>query len=128
MEENKHELPFELIVGDETGEIMNGDIPVRWCVTPELVKELEDNNIVDPHVLLVSATQKGQEMQRQLVPITELMTYVRFTKAGDQNLFGFIVDGAKGRKKLHNLYLRKISGSFYTDVIYYYTNLPFLQF
>lgn len=124
MEKSEHKLPFELIVGDETGEIMNGDVPVRWCVTPELVKKLEDDKIVDPHILLVTATDKGLEMQRQTVPITELMTYVRFTKAGAMKLYGFIIDGACGRKKLHSTYMRKVAGDYGTDILYRYTGEP----
>jgi len=122
--ETEHKLPFELIVGDTGGEILNGDVPVRWCVTPALVKELEDDKIVDPHILLVSANDKGREMQRQLVPITELMTYVRFTRAGTMKLYGFIINGAEGRKWLHNMYMRKSGGDFRTDVMYGWTSLP----
>jgi len=124
METKEHKLPFELIVGSETGEIMNGDVPVRWCVTPELVKQLEDDDIKDPHILLVTVTDDAQEMQRQLVPIAELMTYVRFTKAGDMKLYGFIVDGACGRKKLHSTYMQFIANEYATDIIFYYTGQP----
>jgi len=124
MESEKQKHPFELIVGNETGEIMNGDVPVRWCVTPELVKKLEDDKIVDPHVLLVTADDHGREMQRQLVPITELMTYVRFTKAGKMRLYGFIIDGAEGRKKLYRMYQRKVSGGYETDIMFHYTSEP----
>ncbi len=124
-EESENKNPFELIVGDQTGEIMNGDVPVRWCVTPALVKQLEDDNIFDPHILLVSATKGGREMQRQLVPITELMTYVRFTRSGDMHLYGFIIDGIDGRKWLHNAYLRKIEGDYGTDIMYQYTGRPY---
>lgn len=120
----EHKLPFELIVGDEGGEIQNGDVPVRWCVTPALVKELEDNKIVDPHILLVTATEGGYEMQRQLVPMTELMTYVRFTKAGTMKLYGFIIDGAEGRKQLHKSYLRKSCGDYATHIVYHYDGKP----
>lgn len=116
--------PFELIVGDPGGEIQNGDVPVRWCVTPALVKELEDAKIVDPHILLVTATEGGDEMQRQLVPMTELMTYVRFTRAGTMKLYGFIIDGAKGRKELHKAYLRKSSGDYATHIVYHYDGKP----
>ena len=124
-EDNEHKLPFELIVGDETGEIMNGDVPVRWCVTPALVKELEVNKVTDPHVLLVTADERGREMQRQMVPMTELMTYVRFTKSGSMKLYGFILDGSAGRKMLHNAYMRKQGGGYKTEVIYAYYGTPY---
>lgn len=125
METKEHKLPFELIVGDETGEIMNGDVPVRWCVTPELVKQLEDDKIIDPHILLVTATEAGgYEMQRQLVPVSELMTYVRFTKAGTMKLYGFVIDGAAGRKDLYSRYNRKSCGDYDTTIMFPYTGKP----
>ncbi len=115
--------PFELIVGDPGGEILNGDVAVRWCVTPALVAKLEEDGVIDPHVLLVSANE-GREMQRQMVPITELMTYVRFTRAGEQDLFGFIISGADGRKKLQSTYFRKTNGDYETDIMFTYTKQP----
>ncbi len=121
----KEAQPFELIVGDKSGEILNGDIPVRWCVTPKLVSELEEHKVKDAHVLLVTATPKGTEMDRKIVPITELMTYVRFTRAGHMKIYGFILTGAPGRKRLYQTYKRKSEGVPYTDVICNYTNKPF---
>lgn len=114
--------PFELIVGDIGGEILNGDVPVRWCVTPSLVQQLENDGIIDPHILLISATTDMVEMQRQMVPLTELMTYVRFTRAGEMRLHGFILDGKKGRKRLHSDYMKKTSGDYGTDVFFHYNN------
>lgn len=63
-------------------------------------------------------------MQRQLVPITEIMTYVRFTRAGFSDLFGFIVNGKIGRKILHETYLRKSYGGYTTDIMFDYTKGP----
>lgn len=117
METEEQSQQFELIVGEPSGEILNGDVPVRWCVTPELVAKLEKDGIVDPHILLVSA-HNGREMQRQLVPITELMTYVRFTKAGEMNLYGFIINGIFGRQDLYNVYNRKELGYYVTNIIF----------
>jgi len=112
----KEPAPFELIVGGERGEITNGDVPVRWCVTPELVKQMEDAGVKDPHVLLVTATPKAREMHRQLIPLTELKAYVRFYKAGEQKLYGFIINGAKGRRFLHSAYLQKTYRGYNTDI------------
>ena len=123
LEEEPHS--FELIVGDETGEILNGDVPVRWCVTPELVSKLEKAEVFDAHVLLVTATEDGREMDRKIVPITELMTYVRFTRAGTMKIYGFIVSGRSGRKDLYQTYKRKELGVYVTDVVCEYTEKPY---
>lgn len=100
--------PFDLIVGEAGGEIFNGDVPVRWCITPELIKDMENAGIDDPHILLISY-KKGTDivMDRKLLPITEIMTYVRFTSAGEQTLAGWIVSHVDGRITLKNTFLKK---------------------
>jgi len=118
--------PFELIIGDANGELQNADVPVRWCITPTLVREMEERGIEDPHVLIVSCS-RHQEFQRQLVPVTELMTYVRFTKAGDMRIYAWLLDGKKGKKELHNNYLRKKNGSYKTDIFYYGIAEPYKE-
>jgi len=111
------DIEFELIVGEAGGEIHNADIPVRWCVTPSMVKNMEDAGIVDPHVLLLTATKDGTEIQRQVIPITELMTYARYVKSGNMKLYGWIVDGKMGRKKLHQTLTRMVHGRYNTTLI-----------
>lgn len=111
--------PFELIVGDTNGEIQSGDIPVRWCLTPEFVTELEEQGIVDPHILLVTAYHdiaSVREMQRKLIPVGELMTYARFTRSGKMSLHAWIVDGALGRREIHHKLSQKICGAYGTTV------------
>ena len=124
-------LDFELIIGDAGGKIDNGDVPIRWCVTPEFVKKLEDKGVVDPHVLIASyAPEKVygnknpvyyHEMDRRLVPLAEMMTFLRFTKAGEAKVYGVLLDGACGRSKLNEKYMRKHSGS-YEDIVDRYTD------
>jgi len=105
---------FELIIGDAGGKIDNGDVPIRWCITKEYVESLEEQGIIDPHVLIASYAPrtKGEdknftkEMDRRMVPLTELMTYLRFTRAGKAKVYGIILDGSEGRKELHNKYMK----------------------
>lgn len=108
---------FELIVGEQGGQIHNADIPVRWCVTPKMVKEMEDAGVVDPHIVIAAATKDGKEMSRQVVSLTELMTYVRFTRSGDNKLHAWIVDGSNGRKKVHRRFEQKDGNSYHTDLV-----------
>jgi len=102
MSEMKH---FDLIIGNADGEIFNGDVPIRWCITPEMVKDMEDNGVIDPHILIVSIKHEtDHEMDRQLIPLTEMMTYLRFSCAGEHLVAAYIVNGSKGRKVLYNNY------------------------
>jgi hypothetical protein len=115
LEEN---IPFELIIGDAGGVIDNGDVPIRWCASPDFVKELEAKGVVDPHVLIASYHPNGngegfvREMDRKLVPLAEIMVYLRFTKAGKCRVHGIILDGYEGREKLYDTYMRKQGGSY----------------
>jgi len=120
-EHHKNPPPdFELQVGDNNQEILNGDIQVRWCITEELIDALNESNVVDPHILLISA-QKGsrQEMQRQLIPLTQLKTFVRCTKAGDVILHAWIINAVGGRKEINKKFMRKLHGDFATDMLDY---------
>lgn len=127
-------LDFELIIGDAGGVIDNGDVPIRWCVSPDFVKKLEDKGVVDPHVLITSYAPKSiyncedpvyvHEMDRRLVPLAEMMTYLRFTRAGVAKVYGILLDGACGRGELNRKYLRLRNGSYdavvdrYSDTLY----------
>ena len=116
-------LKFELIIGDAGGRIDNGDVPVRWCASPDFIKELEEKGVKDPHVLITSNHNGGRdgysynrEMDRKLIPIAELMTYVRFTRAGKCKVYGIVMDGSEGREALHKKWMRKHYGD-YDDII-----------
>ena len=39
--DNQEELPFELILGDKTGEIFSGDIATRWCLSSDTINSME---------------------------------------------------------------------------------------
>ena len=126
-------LDFELIIGDAGGKIDNGDVPIRWCVTPEFVKKLEDKGVVDPHVLIASYAPMDvygnenpayyDEMDRRLVPLAEMMTFLRFTKAGEAKVYGVLLDGACGRSKLNEKYMRKEYDGYENIVDQYEDNL-----
>ena len=112
----KKPVPFKLQIGGEKG-IDNADVPVRWCITPEFVKQMDEDGIADPHILLVSVDPKKGEMERVLVPVSAIMTWVRFYRSGEMKLFGWIVDGSAGRKKLNKDFIAKTRGSYETDLI-----------
>lgn len=120
LEENP--LPdFELQVGDDdTNEILNGDVQVRWCITEDLIEVLNASNVKDPHILIVSTQTKSRvEMSRQLLPVTQLKTFVRCTKAGAVNIHAWIIDGSAGRKEIRRKFMRKVDGSYNTDMLDY---------
>lgn len=110
--------PFELLIGKDGGRLIdNGDVPVQWCVTPELAVDLEEKGFTDPHILLVTAhLLTGAIMMRKLIPLTEIKTYVRFSKAGESRIGAWIVNGATGRKQLRKTFLDSTNGTYNTDI------------
>lgn len=111
-----HVRPFELKVGGPDG-IDNADVPVRWCITPEFITQMEKDGVVDPHIVLVSVHPRFGEMSRHIAPVGDLMTFVRFNRAGTMRLFGWIVDGKDGRKVLHRNFMQKTKGAWNTTLI-----------
>jgi hypothetical protein len=119
---------FELIIGDAGGVIDNGDVPIRWCLTPNYVKQLERDGIIDPHILLSSFAPDASgdytiEMDRKLVPLSELMTYLRFYRAGTMKVWGLILDAhGVGRDKLRDTYIRKLDGEYRNSFVRTYSD------
>ena len=110
---------FELIIGSDKGEIHSGDIPVRWCVSNGLLEDLEKKGLKNIHVLFVPLNPNGIETKtRKLVPISDLMTYVRFTRPGKCRLFAFLVHepGGDGRV-LKKIFTKKFAGHYDSDII-----------
>jgi len=118
---------FELIIGQNDGEVHSGDVPVRWCVSNGLVEQLEEQEERNPHVLLIPVNpdlvaedgtirQHGREVgERKLVPMKDLMTYVRFNRPGKNRLLAYIVFGnTKGLKKI---FLGKYCGDYTTTLL-----------
>jgi len=65
-------------------------IPIQWCVSKETIKKLENEKVVEP-LLLLSITSDGKEVDRQVVPLDSVRTYVTFRKKGNHTLHGVIV-------------------------------------
>lgn len=123
MTEHTQQQPFELKVGGPDG-IDNADVPVRWCITPDFVTQMEKDKVVDPHIVLVSVHPIYGEMSRHLAPLADLMTYVRFNRAGKMKLYGWIVDGSEGRKVMYKNFMQKTKGDWNTDLINGWDNEP----
>ena len=101
---------FELIVGEASGEIFSGDVPVRWCIDQELRTDLAEKKIQNPHVLLITVGEDGVEMPggRAMAPLKEVMSIARFTRPGKNKLHGLVIHNHKGDiRKLRKLFLTK---------------------
>ena len=83
-------------------------IPVRWCVGPELVKTLQERGAYKPYLLLIvrpfSWIGKGErrrkqyhgESLRKLVPLTNELAYVSFSRPGNNEVRAVVVYNEDG--------------------------------
>jgi hypothetical protein len=109
---------FQLQIAD--ADVTNGTIAVSWCLDQEILKELADKQITDPHVVIcVAPTDKYHlnKEYRKVVPLKDLMTYIEFRTPGKNKIWGFISyqKGRSARKK----YLEKQDGEFHTNILGY---------
>ena len=112
---------FKLIVGENDGTISNADIKVRWCVPPNLMSSLQDKSSKSVFVLLSCITADGVEMSRKLVPISDLSTYVRFTRAGHGHVINaWILEGEY--RMLFEAHATKEGRKSYFSDLYTYTD------
>ncbi len=83
-------------------------IPVRWCVGPELVKTLQERVVFKPYLLLIvrpfawisqGARRRKHyygESLRKLVPLTNELAYVSFSRPGFNEVRGVVVYNEEG--------------------------------
>lgn len=70
--------------------VQDAVIPIRWCLTREELKELEKREAKNPHLLLV-VTHENQEVDRYLVPISQMLAYIQFHKPGENRILATVV-------------------------------------
>ena len=101
---NSKENQMKLVTNSDTAG--NPTVAIRWCLVPEEIAYLKDNKISNPHIFLVIVNNKKQ-VDRQLIPISDLMTYVSFRRAGDNTVFATIVWDNDSLKDLRKYYMGK---------------------
>jgi len=113
---------ISLVLGEEDGQIHNADIPLRWCISSEGLDKLREKGVSNP-VVLIAAFKGNNELSRQVLPISKVKTFLRFTKAGNCQIHMWIVDGDMIKKgKLLDIslinYYNEVKDDFYGDYIY----------
>lgn len=106
---------FELVVGPAGGVIENADVPVRWCVTSEAVKALEDAGVKNPYIVLSTSNNHGGNEWRTVVPLGDMMAYARFYQAGEMNVYAIIIDAGETpeeRKRTERRWMQRDYGEF----------------
>jgi hypothetical protein len=112
----------------------NGNIPVSWCLSKELIAHLEKKNLKDPAIVICVVPQRysGEDADRnreyrKVVKLQDLMTYIELPFAGTNKLMA-IVDDSRPFKEAKDTYMSlraslRASGTSYAhDVLDYYND------
>ncbi|MDB5194689.1 MAG: hypothetical protein JWN50_703 [Parcubacteria group bacterium] len=105
------------IIADVRGETADPVVPIRWCLSPDLLQKLRAAGAVDPQMLLSVQDDLGQETERRLVPLDQAIDYVSFRKAGTNKVNAAIV-WADNTRKLRNRVLDQRNSKAYEYSIY----------
>ncbi|MFA4818299.1 MAG: hypothetical protein WC621_00470 [Patescibacteria group bacterium] len=82
-------------------------VAIRWCLSKEEVATLREKKITDPYLLFVIVHDKVN-VDRQLVRLNQIMTYLSFNHPGSNTVFATIVwHGSKTKLKEWCLYTDK---------------------
>lgn len=108
---------LELHITDN--DVTGGNVAVSWCTDKELLAELANEQIKDPHLVIVVAPADGRyankKEYRKVVPLNDLMTYVEFRAPGKNKVWAFV--SQLSGKEARNEYLKRSDGEFATDIL-----------
>ncbi len=81
-------------------------IPVRWCITQEDLQHLKQEKEKNQYILL-AIINNGRDVDRQLLPLNQMLTFITFSRPGKTRIAACIVSSPTGIRKLKKLYLSK---------------------
>lgn len=102
------------------GNISSGSVAVSWCLDHEVLKDLADQGLLDPQVVVVVAPTKNYHLSkesRRVVPLKDLMTYIECRAAGNSKIYGLI--SFRKPKEAREHYLAKEDGAYRNNVLDY---------
>ena len=107
-------LPFD-VQQDPNGQTA-ASVPVRWCITPALMAELQLRHWGNPHVVFVirsvntidfgdNPVQEPHDTDIKVVALKKEMTYLHFTRPGMNQICAVVVNiwNSNSSKMLHDL-------------------------
>ncbi len=77
-------------------EVQDAVIPIRWCLGRSEFKELEEREAKDAQLLLV-VMHEGSEVDRYLVPLSQMLAYIQFHKPGKNRILATVVWNWEGK-------------------------------
>ena len=113
---------LKLMIEEKDRAVQNAITPLRWCVEREVIEELKQRGIRNPHLLLLifhlgdayigdnddlaydEYWSWRSDVERKLIPLDRLMDYVQFQRSGKHRVIATIVGG---NATIKNRYLYK---------------------
>lgn len=80
-------------------------MPIRWCLERSETETLKHYNAKDVHILFVIAYEGNTIEDRQLVPIGQVMEYLKFRRPGKHVVFAKVIWPSRG---IHRDALKRI--------------------
>lgn len=72
---------------------------IRWCIGRDTLDKLQRRDAQNPHLLLL-VVHNGAEIERKLVPISQMMEFFAFHRAGEHRIIATIVWHKEGNIKV----------------------------
>ena len=79
---------IKLVASSDEG--VGARVPIRWCISKDVLEELAEKQAVRPHLFVV-VTHGGREIERRLIPLDGMMDYFDFHRAGDHKILATIL-------------------------------------
>jgi hypothetical protein len=117
---------MKLFVSDR--KVQDAVIPIRWCLSKKELKRLEECGAKNPHLLLITV-YKNREIDRYLIPLSQMLAYVQFRRPGKNRIFATVVWERYGKvDKLKKSFLARGSRGFYMQGVLDYEGNFFPSF
>src|SRR6185295_9161179 len=110
---------IEIFISDT--DATSGSVPITWCVSPETLKLLAEQEVRDPQIVICVAPageKYAREKEvRKVVALKDLMTYIEFRSSGKNNIWAVV--SFRDPKSAKNLYLSKKDGAYDSSMLSY---------
>lgn len=98
---------FELVIGNKDGSIDNASIPVRWCLTSELLKIINESELINPKIFIIARYNYNPDdyswdrEERHMIDLHQFKTFIPLSKAGKVTISAYIIMSKKGKDGLY---------------------------
>lgn len=82
--------PLQLFVDQDPNGQVDSVVPVRWCISAEVARQIKTLEINDPQLLIVISNDE-EEVDRRVVSLWNQMEYIQFRRPGANKIHAAIL-------------------------------------